>query len=214
MPRWRLNASVRNRRDKTLPIIADLKRRFAGRVIQPYPQMLRVGMALSIMNGFLRNAQNLLLSGGIQSTIGTVDVEASIKPVAACLLHDALQTNRQRGLTRILRAQRPDGLARIREALTHGFARGIELLLCRFKPISAKQFAQHLKLHANADITLREGVMNFARDAAALGQNCAELALRTAQAIAQCKDDKQNKREPKQNIEPDGLIKTRTQLKA
>src|ERR1700744_6034344 len=144
MPRRRFNAPARDGRHKALPIIAHLKRYLARSVVQPRPHALRVSMALSIMDGFLCNAEDLLFDACVECAISAVDVEARVEPVAGCLLHDALQAHRQRGLAGILRAQRPDGLARVGKTFPHGLARGIELLLGVIPAIAAGGFGEGL----------------------------------------------------------------------
>ena len=92
-------------------------------------------------------------------------------------LRHSAQANRQRGLARILRAQRPNGLARIGQPLAHIAASQVQVFrrfLWLFQP---QQLRQHLQLHADAYVALGQRIVNLARNAIALTQHGAKFAF-------------------------------------
>src|SRR6202012_1627790 len=78
-------------------------------------------------------------------------------------------------------AQVPYGAARFGEAALDEAACGIELSACGIDG-GAEEAGDELQLHADADDVLREGVVDLARDAGALGEHGVEAQLYVAHA--------------------------------
>ena len=100
----------------------------------------------------------------------------------------------------------------IGEAFADVLSGCVEMANRGFVFVMAEEFGEDFELHGNSDITLGEGVVNFAGDAIAFGEDGAKFTLCAEEAQAQGEEDEGGGEREEKQVEPDGLVEVRPQL--
>ena len=87
---------------KSQPVVAHFQPNLRGAVFQLHGQLPRPRVLLHIMDGLLRNAQNLALRARRQRPVRAEDAELRLQPPTMLRFHHAPQIHRQRRLARVL----------------------------------------------------------------------------------------------------------------
>src|ERR1043165_280315 len=165
--------------------------------------MFRSGMFLHIMDGLLTDAEDFAFGAGRHGTVGAIEAEGSFDAMSVGVLGRAPELDGQSILAGVLRTKSPDGLTRFGEALAHMLPCGVEMADSGFVFVVAEEFGEYFELDGDADLSLSEGVMNFASDAIALGQDGAEFALGAEEAKAESQPNECGGEGEQKQVKPD-----------
>ena len=163
-------------------VVANDEGKFGGSVFELDRKMFGSGVFFDVVDGLLADAEDFALGAGRHGAVCAVEAEGGFEAVAVGVLGGAAELDGECVLAGVLRAEGPDGLARFGEAFADVLARGVEMADGGVRLVVAEKFGEDFKLDGDADVSLGEGVVDFAGDSVAFGEDGVEFALRAEEA--------------------------------
>ena len=168
---------------------------------------------LFIMDGLLANAEDFEFhAGGMGQRADEAEGRFDAVPVG--MLGYTAKFYGEGAFSSVLGTKGPDGLAGFGKALADVLAGGVEVTDGGVSLVVSQEFGDDLKLDGDPDVALGEGVVYFAGDAVALGEDNIELALGSEEAEAKRDEYEGGGEGDEEQIEPERLIEVRLELVA